>query len=390
MPDNNNWFLEAYAYLLSRWNEGAYGLTFGEIILATLAILIAILIRTPFSRVVVHSAAKLAHKTESKIDDAIVAGIATPLKMVPLILGVYVAAQIIDIQGQPSVILNRIVQSVITLAVFWSLARAVNAFETVLKERTDTLSRVIADWLIKVLQIILIVLGLGAVAQLWGIAVAPILAGLGVFGIAVGLGAQDLFKNLISGILILSEKRFLPGEWIKVDGVVEGTVEEINFRSTLVRQFDKAPVYIPNGLLSDSAVTNFSRMTHRRIKWIVGVEYRTTVDQLRFIRDKIEKTLLTDERFSRPPETSLFVRINSFSPSSIDFLIYCFTKTTNWGEWLEIKEEFAVTIKDIVEEAGTSFAFPSQTVYLQQLDPPEILTPPKDKTSNTKKAIKET
>lgn len=388
MPNLFEWFGDAYTYLLTRWNEGAYGLTFGEIIVATFAILIAAVVRTPFSKAIVHSASRFARKTESKIDDAIVVGIATPLKMVPLVLGVYVAAQILDVEGETSVILNKIVQSVITLAVFWSLARAVDAFETILKERTDTLSKVVADWLIKVVQILLLVLGLGAVAQLWGIAVAPILAGLGVFGIAVGLGAQDLFKNLISGILILSEKRFLPGEWIKVDGVVEGTVRQINFRSTLVAQFDKAPVYIPNSLLSDSAVINFSRMTHRRIKWIVGVEYRTTVDQLRFIRDKIEETLLTDDRFANPPECSLFVRINNFSPSSIDFLIYCFTKTTNWGEWLGIKEEFAVTVKNIIEEAGTGFAFPSQTVYLQQQDPPEILTPPFDKEYKLSKSDK--
>ena len=108
-----------------------------------------------------------------------------------------------------------------------------------------------------------------------------------VLGIAVGLGAQDLFKNLISGLLIISEKRFIPGEWIQVDGVVEGTVEKINFRSTLVRRFDKSPVFVPNSALSDAAVTNFSRMTHRRIKWAIGVRYDTTSEQLREIRDKV-------------------------------------------------------------------------------------------------------
>ena len=267
-------------------------------------------------------------------------------------------------------------QSIVTLAVFWTLARAVNAFEFLFTGLRDSLSPAVVDWMIKLLQVLIIILGFGAVAQQWGIAIAPLLAGLGVFGIAIGLGAQDLFKNLISGILIISEKRFVPGEWIQADGVVEGTVERINFRSTLVRRFDKSPVYVPNGLLSDTAVTNFSRMTHRRIKWVVGVEYRTTVDQLKFVRDEIEAYLWNDDRFAKPPEAALFVRIDSFNASSIDFIIYCFTHTKNWGEWLEIKEEFAVAIMDIIERAGTGFAFPSRTLYMQQQDPPEIMPVP--------------
>ena len=251
-----------------------------------------------------------------------------------------------------------------------------NALEFIFADLRDTLSPAIIDWMVKLLQVILIVLGLGAVAQIWGIAIAPLIAGLGVFGIAVGLGAQDLFKNLIAGILIMSEKRFHPGEWIKVEGVVEGTVEKINFRSTLVRRFDKSPVFVPNAKLSDNPVTNFSRMSHRRIKWVIGVEYRTSVEQLKYIRDEIEAWLWNDDRFAKPPEASLFVRVDRFNDSSIDFLIYCFTHSTNWGEWLAIKEEFAMACYEIIERAGTGFAFPSRTIYMQQQDAPEIVPPP--------------
>jgi MscS family membrane protein len=175
----------------------------------------------------------------------------------------------------------------------------------------------------------------------------------------------------------MAEKRFVPGEWVKVDGLVEGTVEKINFRSTLIRRFDKSPVFVPNSKLSDNAVTNFSRMTHRRIKWVVGVEYRTTVEQLKYIRDEIEAWLWRDDRFAKPPHAALFVRVDAFNDSSIDFLIYTFTNTTNWGEWLAIKEELAVAVFEIIEAAGTGFAFPSRTLYLQQQDAPEIMSPPK-------------
>ena len=371
-----DWAKDSWAYILSIWDEGAYGLTYGQITMMVGIILLSLMIRGLFARTFVRWITRLAAGTETRLDDVLVRAIATPLKIVPVIAGVYIALQIINISQDAEVYVYRIIQSVVTLAIFWTLSRAVNAFEYAFANLRDTLSPAVVDWMIKALQIILIILGIGAVAEQWGIAIAPLIAGLGVFGIAVGLGAQDLFKNLISGILIISEKRFVPGEWIQADGVVEGTVEKINFRSTLVRRFDKSPVYVPNSALSDAAVTNFSRMTHRRIKWVVGVEYRTTVDQLKYIRDEIEAWLWNDDRIARPPEAAIFVRVDSFNASSIDYLIYAFTHTKNWGEWLAIKEEFAIAVMDIIEKSGTGFAFPSQTLYMQQQDPPEIMAPP--------------
>lgn len=370
------WAQDGVVYISEIWNQGAYGFTYGQIITILAIILFSLIIRGIFSRVIVRGIARAASGTETQFDDALVKAVATPLRIVPVILGIYFALQYAQVDGEAAEIADRVLQSAITLAVFWTLSRTVNALEFIFVDLRDTLSPAIIDWLVKLLQIILIVLGFGAVAQIWGIAIAPLIAGLGVFGIAVGLGAQDLFKNLIAGILIMSEKRFHPGEWIKVDGVVEGTVEKINFRSTLVRRFDKSPVFVPNAKLADNPVTNFSRMSHRRIKWVIGVEYRTSVEQLKYIRDEIEAWLWNDERFAKPPEAALFVRVDRFNDSSIDFLIYCFTHSTNWGEWLAIKEEFAMACYEIIERAGTGFAFPSRTVYMQQQDAPEIVPPP--------------
>lgn len=371
-----SWAQDGLASLLSIWNQGALGLTYGQIITATGIMLLALVFRGIFARTAVRAITRAAAGTKTNFDDALVKAVAVPLKIVPVIIGAYVAINVIGLEGEPEIIAQKVMQSIIALSVFWTLSRAVNAFEFVFTGMRRTLSSAIVDWMVKALQVLLIILGFGAVADIWGIPVAPIIASLGVFGIAIGLGAQDLFKNLIAGILILTEKRFTPGEWIKVDGVVEGTVERINFRSTLIRRFDKSPVFVPNSKLSDNAVTNFSRMTHRRIKWVVGVEYRTTTEQLAYIRDEIEAWLWTDERFAKPPAATLFVRVDNFNASSIDFLIYTFTNTTAWTAWLAIKEEFAYAVMDIIERAGTSFAFPSRTLYMQQQDAPEIMQPP--------------
>jgi MscS family membrane protein len=370
------WTQEPIAYIRSIWHEGAYGLTYGEIITVTAILALALLVRGIFARTIVRWITRAAAGTKTEIDDALVRAVATPLKIIPVIAGVFASLQILDVNPTVESYATKIIQSIVTLTVFWTLSRAVRALEYAFGSLRETLSTSAVDWMIKALQFLLVALGLGAVAQQWGIAIAPLLAGLGVFGIAIGLGAQDLFKNLISGLLIIAEKRFAPGDWIAVEGVVEGTVEKINFRSTLIRRFDRSPVYVPNSKLSDAVLTNFSRMSQRRIRWVVGVEYRTTVDQLKYIRNEIEAWLANDARFATPPEAPLFVRIDTFNTSSIDFLIYAFTRTTNWGEWLAIKEEFAFAIMQIIERAGTSFAFPSQTVYLQQTDPPEIMSPP--------------
>lgn len=373
------WASDATSYVAGIWNEGAYGLTFGQIITVTLIMGIAILLRGFLAHTLVNWIAQWAAGSKTRIDDALIKAIATPLKVIPVVAGIYASIRVLSVEPAVEIFAGRIIQSIITLTIFWSLSRAVQMLEYVLKDLKRSLSGAAVDWMIKALQFLLVALGLGAVAQQWGIAVAPLLAGLGVFGIAIGLGAQDLFRNLISGLLIIGEKRFVPGEWILVDGVVEGTVEKINFRSTLIRRFDRSPVYVPNSKLADAAVTNFTRMTHRRIMWAVGVEYSTTVEQLKAIRQDIEDWLMDDDRFAKPPEVSLFVRVDKFNASSIDFLIYTFTRTTIWGEWLKAKEDFAYAVMDIIARNGASFAFPSQTIYMNQPDPPEIMAPPPQK-----------
>jgi len=236
-------------------------------------------------------------------------------------------------------------------------------------------------WLRKGIKFLIFFVGFATVLEIWGIKVAPLIASLGLFGVAVALGAQDMFKNLISGLTIIAEKRFQPGDWILVDGVVEGHVENIGFRSTQVRRFDKAPVHVPNSKLSDSAITNFTGMTHRRIYWKFGVLYSTTIEQLRQIRDEIEAYIFESEDFASPEDVSTFVRIDKFSDSSIDIMMYCFTNTTKWGEWLKAKEKLAYEVKNIVERSGSGFAFPSRSLYVEKMasDMPEIFIPPTKK-----------
>lgn len=367
---------ELWGIAIDVWNSSFLGVSIGQGLLALTIVLIGFVARGMIARWLVGALKRLAEKTQTGFDDAVVDAIAGPMKLVPVIISLFFALNILQIGAEGAVRGHQFVQSLVVIALFWALHNAVGPLSHALKGLRNALTPVMVDWMTKALRIVFMVVGAAAVLQVWDIPVAGIVAGLGLFGVAIGLGAQDLFKNLIAGILILTEKRFLPGDWVKVDGIVEGTVEEINFRSTVVRRFDKGPVYVPNSKLSDNAVTNFTRMTHRRTYWIIGVRYDTTSEQLREIRDKVLGYVQSHPEYAQAPEVSTFMRVDSFGPSSIDFMLYCFTKTTNWGEWLRLKEDLAFFIKETVEAAGTEFAFPSTSVYVES--GAEVFSPPGD------------
>ena len=360
---------ESWRFLQTTWEQGVFGVGYNSVLYAVIALLIALFLRGLFARWVLKMIRSVAAGTETKMDDALVEALAGPLKFVFLIVGVDVAFRIMPLDEGARAAGDQLVRSLIAIAVFWALHRLAGAMRMVMQPIAEMLTPSAVEWLVKSLQIIFLVVGVASVLEIWGVKVAPLLAGLGIFGVAVALGAQDLFKNLIAGFLVMAEKRFRKGDWIKVDGVVEGVVEMINFRSTVVRRFDQGPVYVPNSFFADNAVINFSRMSNRRIFWTIGVEYNTTVEQLRRIRDRIEAYLRANEDFVQPPHGALFVHIDGFADSSIDIMIYCFTKTKDWGEWLAIKEELACALKIIVESEGSGFAFPSRTIYVEHNDP---------------------
>ncbi|MBO6519182.1 MAG: mechanosensitive ion channel family protein [Rhodospirillales bacterium] len=367
------------------WQNGVGGVDIGQAINALLILFAFFVLRGLIAKFLVGWLRRMAQSTEWKIDDNVVDAIAPPLRAIPVVFGIFVAANYMQFEGVVETIAENVTRTLIAIVIFWAMLRAVGPLSRAFKRLEEVLSRELIDWIMKAMRVAVILVGAATVLQIWGIQIGPIIAGAGLFGVAVALGAQDLFKNLIAGILILGEKRFRKGDWIRVEGVVEGTVEAIGFRSTMVRRFDQAPVMVPNAQLSDTAVTNFSDMTYRRIYWHIGVEYRTTVDQLREIREGISDYIDSNDEFVKPTEASTFVRIDRFSDSSIDILVYCFTYTKVWGEWLEIKERLAYKVMDIVHGAGAGFAFPSTSLYVESLpeDRPETFVPPGTRGDNT-------
>jgi MscS family membrane protein len=349
---------------LEVWKKGILGVDIFQVLIGLGIFLIFLLFRGLISKVIIGRLKKIAKRTTNKLDDTFVQAMEGPARFFPIVIGFFIASYYLEFSPESQSFIDNVNKSLITILIFWLIHQLIQPVTYLLGGLEKLLTRELIGWIVKALKILIFILGAAAVLELWGIKIGPIIAGLGLVGVAVALGAQDLFKNLISGILVLVEKRFKVGDWIIVENIIEGIVERIGFRSTVVRKFDKSLAIIPNFQFAENAVINVSATTNWIISWVITLQYNTTVEQLKKVRDEIEKYITTHKDY----KISLghAVRVDKFSDSSIDMYIRCFTVTDDWDEWLKVKERLALEIKQIVEKNNASFAFPSQSIYVEK------------------------
>jgi MscS family membrane protein len=349
---------------ISVWSNGIRGVDIFQILIGIAIFFIFLIFRGIISKVIIKRLEAVAKRTTNKLDDTFVHAMEGPARFLPIVLGFFIASYYMSFGEDARAIVDTINRTLITILIFWLIHQIVEPISYILSGLDKMLTRELIGWIIKSLKILIFILGLAAVLELWGIKIGPIIAGLGLFGVAVALGAQDLFKNLISGILVLVEKRFKIGDWILVEGIIEGIVEKIGFRSTVLRKFDKSLAIIPNFQFAENAVINISETTNWRIDWAITLQYDTTVDQLKKIRNEIENHIKKSDDFDNA--VGVAVRIEKFSDSSIDMRVRCFTTSNSFSTWLEVKEKLAIEIKQIVEGNSAAFAFPSQSIYIEK------------------------
>jgi MscS family membrane protein len=349
---------------VSVWSKGIRGVDIFQILIGIGIFFIFLIFRGIISKVIIKRLEAISKRTTNKLDDTFVHAMEGPARFLPIVLGFFIASYYMSFGEDARVVVDTINRTLITILIFWLIHQVVEPISYILSGLDKMLTRELIGWIIKSLKILIFILGLAAVLELWGIKIGPIIAGLGLFGVAVALGAQDLFKNLISGILVLVEKRFKIGDWILVEGIIEGIVEKIGFRSTVLRKFDKSLAIIPNFQFAENAVINISETTNWRIDWAITLQYDTTVDQLKKIRNEIENHIQKSDDFDN--DVGIAVRVEKFSDSSIDMRVRCFTTSNSFSKWLEVKEKLAIEIKQIVEGNKAGFAFPSQSIYIEK------------------------
>ena len=347
------------------WINGLLGVSMTKIIICIAVLLLSFLLRGFVVKVVISSIERLAKSTESTLDDEILKALKKPLSYVPLTIGIYIVTMILPLEGVAADISSNIVKALIIFTIFSALANSIHPVFTAMSS-TSWLTESMQIWLERSSRVIIWIIGIAIILELFGIQIGPLVAGLGLFSVAVALGAQDFFKNLISGILIIGEGKFQPGDRIEA-GTIHGIVETIGFRSTVVRNFDSAPMLIPNKDLSDVKVTNHGEMEHRRINWKINLVYSTSVVQLESIRDQIKQFIIDDKDFLNDGNFDPVIRIVELGASSIDILIVAYAPKMGFASFNTLKEKLIFNIMNIVKENGSDFAYPSTSLYVESM-----------------------
>ncbi|MCH7471323.1 mechanosensitive ion channel family protein [bacterium] len=350
------------------------GVSLLGISLGVLVVLIAVVLRSVLLGIIDRYLKRIVERTETKIDDAILSALRQAVSIFVILGGLFLAFTFVSLPREPVDWQGgvwRILNTLILISLGILAYRAVEIFLAHMVSRrkeldAGMLDKQVAPLLRDVAKVVLIVLVAVAVAQSWGYSAAGLLAGVGIGGLALAFAAKDSVANIFGSFVIYADRPFKVGDWILIGGV-EGTVEEIGIRSTRVRKFDKTLVSVPNKKVTTENIQNFSAMPIRRIKVNVGVSYELSLAQMRASVEAIREMLRThpdiDQRF-------WMVNFTELGESSLDILVYCFTKTTVWKEYMDIRQEVLLKILELLEQHGVKTALPSRTVYYKNLDAP--------------------
>ena len=358
------------------WEQGLFGIGITEIIISLLIFIAGAIARALFVGRVMKRLEKLTSNTESEIDDVLLESLRRPLGYIPITIAIYLIAVYLPLSGIAEIFATNLIKAMIAFTIFTALANSVPPIFQALTSST-VLTESMTKWLERAARVIIWIVGIGIIFDIFGIQIGPLVAGLGLFSVAVALGAQDFFKNLISGLLIIGENRFQPGDRIEVPGHLHGIVEDIGFRSTLIRMFDTAPMLVPNKDLSDVSVINHGNMIYRRISWTVNLTYSTTQEQLLKICNDITNFIESSDQFIENPNQESFARTEELGASSIDLRVLCYSNPVGFTDFSKIKQNLIFEIIKIVRNNGSEFAYPSRSIYIENadaLDPEMYLT----------------
>ena len=351
-----------WTILVETWQTGIRGFGISEIVISLLIIVLSLIIRSLINTKVIDWIGKQANKTDSTLDDDIIESLRYPIGLIPIAFGFYLVAFYLPLEGTLDFVATNLVKMFVIFTIFSALASVIGPLLSLIDDKWMTAAMV--DWLRKTIQVLIWVIAIAMILDVWGIQIGPIIAGLGLFGVALALGAQDVFKNIFAGIFILSENRFQKGDRIRVGDSLHGIVDHIGFRSTTVRLFDTSPVFVPNTDLSDAQVVNHQMMEVRRLDWTINLLYSTSIDQLKNICSDIESYLKGDNLPTDLTKDN-FVKVSELGSSSIDLRIIWHTNPVAFAEYCEIKENLIFKIMESVKVNESDFAFPSRSLYVE-------------------------
>ncbi len=348
-------------------------------IVEVFVVVFAVLLLNFIQRRVLAKLKKGLERTPNPWDDAVVDALSKPLSVVIWVVGLSFAAEVAQPESKAAIFdaVGPARDVGVIFALAWFVVRFIQRGEEniIAAKMADegAFDRTTLDALAKLLRLSVIITAAMVVLQTLGFSVSGVLAFGGVGGLAVGFAAKDLLANFFGGLMIYLDRPFAVGDWVRSpDREIEGTVEQIGWRLTKIRTFDARPLFVPNATFTGIAVENPSRMTNRRIYETIGIRYEDA-GLMATIVDAVYKML--KEHPEIETKRTLMVNFNTFAPSSLDFFIYCFTKTTVWIRFHEIKQDVLLRIIEIIESHGAECAFPTSTVHIARPSELQIVEP---------------
>lgn len=345
------------------------GISLTRLISVFAILFLALLLKKVLAHLFTKTIFKAAQKTSSEMDNVLLLNLNKPAEFLILVAGCYVSVEILQLPSEPidiDLLARNIVKVLLTFNLAWFCFNAVSLLERWLSHWAGRTETTLDDHLIpfirKTLRVFIVFIGILMLVQNLGYSISGLLASLGLGGLAVALAAKDSLSNIFGSLMILLDRPFSFGDWIKA-GEMEGTVEEIGFRSTRIRTFAKTLITVPNSVLMNMSIDNFSQMPKRRIKLTVGVTYDTKPAQMRQAVADIKQMLREHPAVN---QDFFLVNFTDFGASSLDIMVYCFTSSTVWNEYLDARQDICLKIMDLLEQLGLEIAFPSRTIYLNQ------------------------
>ncbi|RUM31747.1 MAG: mechanosensitive ion channel family protein [Aquifex sp.] len=358
--------LERYLYAL---NAKVAGIPLYKIIISLIVIFLSVILRKLIAYLILKVLTKITLKTKTDVDELIVKAFVKPFSYFIVASGFYLSLFILDIS---KIYADKFFKTLSLLIFGWAIIRFLSLFHEKIvtffvKVGGKEFAEEVGDFILKILKAFVVVVVGASLLQEWGVNIGAILASVGLLGLAVSLAAKDTFENILSGLIILLDKPVKVGETVKVKGFT-GSVEEIGLRSTKIRTFDKSLVTIPNRDIVNDHVENFTRRNKRRVRFYIGLVYSTKREQLENILRDIRKLL--KEHYGVARDEKFYVYFENYGDSSLNILIQYYANTNDYEDYLKIIEDINLKIMEIVERNGSSFAFPSRSIYIEKMPKP--------------------
>ncbi|MCX8037858.1 MAG: mechanosensitive ion channel family protein [Candidatus Sumerlaeia bacterium] len=344
------------------------GIPLERYILAFLAVLAGLVLR----RVVLYIFERYGELQKPRwlrVNEHLVQNAAGPIGLTVVLLGVLAAVKVLGLPAGLEQFGSNLVYSTLVLAAAWLLFNLTDSLvgwlDSLAHRPESRLDEQLLPILRKSLKVFIVILAVLQVVDQMGGDVKGLIAGLGLGGLAVALAARDSIANVFGSVVILADRPFRVGDWIEAQGQgIEGVVEEIGFRSTRIRTFAKSVITVPNSVVANWAINNWSAMPRRRVQMTLGVAYETTPEQIERLVARLREMLQAHPQVDAGE--NLLVHFTDFGESSLQILVQYFTFATQRGPYLAVREEINLAILRLLDELGIEIAFPTRTVYHRQ------------------------